>query len=143
PETQRRGARPGRLRLATWNLGNLHAIDGESTFGGSDPSVKRFAIDYENIRCSSRPTPGGMNGKQNTGFAYKKSLTVEERPDVETLDVSNGGLRHGTRIDVTQGDQTFSLMSVHLKSGCFDNNSSGSACNTLNEPDSEAGRVDR
>lgn len=155
----------GRLRLATWNIGNLHAVDGQSTFGGSDPSVKRFAIDYERIRCyirmidpdviavqeidgeealsrvvdadvynvhvSPRPKPPSMNGRQNTGFAYKKGLNVTERPDVTSLDVANGELRTGARIDVTHGMQTLVLMSVHLKSGCFDNNASGSACNTL------------
>ena len=166
PQKGSQDPRPGgRLRLATWNIGNLHRADGQSIFNGTDPSVKRFAIDYERIRCyvrlfdpdilavqevdgeealqrvvdtdiydvhvSARPIPEGMNGKQNTGFAYKKGLTVQERPDVQTLDVSNGGLRRGTRIDVTHGGHTLALMSVHLKSGCFDNDSSGSACNTL------------
>lgn len=32
---------------------------------------------------------------------------------------------------MTQGGQTFALMSVHLKSGCFQNSSTGSACNAL------------
>ena len=44
----------GRLRIGTWNLGNLHALDGQSTFTGNDPSVKRFGIDYERIRCYVR-----------------------------------------------------------------------------------------
>jgi endonuclease/exonuclease/phosphatase family metal-dependent hydrolase len=155
----------GRLRIATWNLGNLHAEDGGSTFLGPDPSVKRFSIDYSRIRCyvrlfdpdilavqevdgeealrrivdgdvydvhvSSRPKPGFMGGKQNTGFAYRKGLSVTIQPDVTELDVSNGDLRYGTRIDVAVNGETLSLMSVHLKSGCFDNASSGSACNTL------------
>jgi endonuclease/exonuclease/phosphatase family metal-dependent hydrolase len=156
----------GRLRVAAWNLGNLHAKDGESTFGGGDPSVKRFAVDYERIRCyvrlfdpdilavqevdgeeallrvvdtdvydvhvSARPKPSDMNGKQNTGFAYKKGLTVQEQPDVQTLDVTTDGtLRRGTRIDVTHNGHTFALMSLHLKSGCVDATSSGSACTTL------------
>ena len=72
-----------------------------------------------------------MGGKQNTGFAYKKGLSVQQQPDVEDLDVSNGSLRHGARIDLTINGQTLSFMNVHLKSGCFDNNSSGSACNKL------------
>lgn len=46
--------RAGRLRLATWNLGNLHAEDGQSTYIGSDPSVKRFATDYQRILCYVR-----------------------------------------------------------------------------------------
>jgi endonuclease/exonuclease/phosphatase family metal-dependent hydrolase len=153
------------LRIATWNLENLHAVNGESTFTGSDPSTKRFPIDYERIRCyvrlfdpdilavqevdgeealkrvvdtdvydvvvSKRPKPPGMNGKQNTGFAFKKGLHVQPHDDFADLDVSNGALRRGTRIDLIHGGQTFLLMSVHLKSGCFDNGSSGSACNTL------------
>jgi hypothetical protein len=41
----------GRLRLATWNLENLHAQDGQSTYLGPDPSVKRMAVEYERMRC--------------------------------------------------------------------------------------------
>lgn len=155
----------GRLRIAIWNLGNLHSQNGDTTFGGPHPSVKRFPIDYMRLRCyvrlfdpdilavqevdgeealqrvvdtdvydihvSSRPKPANLNGKQNTGFAYKKGLTLVERVDFEDLDVSNGSLRHGTRIDATHHGQTFVLMSVHLKSGCFSNNSMGSACTKL------------
>jgi hypothetical protein len=40
----------GRLRLATWNLENLHAQDGQSTYPEPDPSVKRIATDYDRIR---------------------------------------------------------------------------------------------
>jgi endonuclease/exonuclease/phosphatase family metal-dependent hydrolase len=155
----------GRLRVATWNLANLHAVDGQAIFGGSDPSEQRFQVDYARIRCyirmfdpdvlavqevdgpealqrvvdpavysvhvSTRPNQPDMNGKQNTGFAFKKGLTVQTRPDVVSLDVSNGGLRHGARIDLTIGGQTLAFMSVHLKSGCFENSSAGSACTTL------------
>ena len=32
----------------------LHAADGQSVFTGSDPSVKRFSVDYERIRCYVR-----------------------------------------------------------------------------------------
>lgn len=156
--------RPGRLRIATWNIANLNAVDGQTTFTEPDPSERRFAIDYERIRCyirmfdpdilavqeidgeealqrvvdtdvynlhvSPRPKQPDMNGRQNTGFAYKKGLTVTEQPDVTSLDV-NGALRHGARIDVTHGMQTIALMSVHLKSGCPDPSDSGSSCNTL------------
>lgn len=67
---------------------------------------------------------------QNTGFAYKSGLTVAEQPDFSALNTS-GGVRHGTRLDVTHNGQTIRLMSVHLKSGCFSNNNSGRACTTL------------
>ena len=149
----------GRLRIASWNLGNLHRSDGESVFLDS---VKRDPVDYERIKCyirlfdpdilavqevdgeaalsrvvdadvydlhvSSRGS--GAAGMQNTGFAYKKGLDVAERPDFSDLNTS-GALRHGTRLDVTHNGQTIRLMSVHLKSGCFSNNNSGSACTTL------------
>lgn len=154
----------GRLRVATWNLGNLHSEDGGRTFTGPDPSVQRFSVDYLRLRCyvrlfdpdilavqevdgeealrrivdtdvydvhvSSRPVADGLGGKQNTGFAYKKGLDVEPRPDVTDLDVAAGSLRHGTRIDVTHRGRTFKLMSVHLKSGCFAGDS-GTACDRL------------
>jgi endonuclease/exonuclease/phosphatase family metal-dependent hydrolase len=155
----------GRLRIATWNLENLHAQDGESIYTGDDPSVKRFAADYKRIRCyvrlfdpdilavqevdgeealsrivdtdvydiyvSDRPQ-GSLNGQQNTGFAFKRGLNVETRPDFEDLDVrDDGSLRYGTRIDLTHNEHTVKLMSVHLKSGCFENDSRSSACTTL------------
>ncbi|WP_026210086.1 endonuclease/exonuclease/phosphatase family protein [Flexithrix dorotheae] len=154
-----------RLRLATWNLENLHSEDGQSTYTGSRPSVIRKAEDYERLKCyirmfnpdilavqevdgtealnriidsdvynvhvSSR-LQGSLNGKQNTGFIWKKGLSVEIQPDFTALDVSGGGrLRYGARIDVTFKDKTIKLVSLHMKSGCFDNSMSGSSCETL------------
>ena len=151
----------GRLRIATWNLGNLHAVSGRSIF---PDSVRRTDLDYDRLRCyvrlfdpdilavqevdgeealarvvdtdvyavhvSSRAATG-LGGRQNTGFAYKRGLAVTERPDFTALDVS-GGLRHGTRLDVTLGGTTYKLMSVHLKSGCFSNGTNNAdACNEL------------
>ena len=148
-----------RLRIATWNLGNLHRSDGQSIY---DDSVKRSAPDYQRIRCYIRlfdpdilavqEVDGeaglrrvvdtdvynlhvsrrgmGSTGMQNTGFAYKKGLAVTRRPDFTDLDI-NGELRHGTRLDVTHNGQVIRLMSVHLKSGCFSNDNSGSACTQL------------
>ena len=152
----------GRVRIASWNMEALHAVDGQSTFSDS---VKRQAIDYERMKCyvrmfdpdilavqevdgeaalsrvidldvynivvDQRPKPGGMNAKQNTGFAFKKGLSVQARDDFKDLDTSHGALRYGARIDLTIGGQTFQLMSVHLKSGCFDNASTSTACPTL------------
>ncbi len=165
PEKGSPSPRTGRLRIATWNIENLHSKDGQSTYTGDYPSIKREAIDYVRIRCyvrmfdpdilavqevdgeealarvvdtdvydlhmSSRPKPDSMGGRQNTGFAYKKNLNVQEQPDFQDIDVSKGNLRRGARIDVTFGGQTLKLMSVHLNSGCFSNDSSGSACNDL------------
>jgi hypothetical protein len=44
----------GRLRVATWNLENLHAQDDQSTYTGNDPSVTRTVTDYDRIRCDLR-----------------------------------------------------------------------------------------
>jgi endonuclease/exonuclease/phosphatase family metal-dependent hydrolase len=152
----------GRLRIATWNLGNLHARSGRSVY---DDSVKRQDVDYDRIRCyvrlfdpdilavqevdgeaalrrvvdsdvydvhvSARPK-GELGGKQNTGFAFKRGLNVTERADFTDLDVADGRLRHGTRLDVELGGTTLELMSVHLKSGCFGNSTvNADACEQL------------
>jgi len=159
---------PGRIRIASWNVEALNAVDGQPTFGGSKPSPARQSIDYSRIKCyvrefdpdilalqeldgeaalnrvvdrdvydivvDQRPKPAGMNGKQNTGFAFKKGLNVQVRDDFKDLDTSHhGDLRYGARIDLTANGQTFMLMSVHLKSGCFDNSISGSDCTKLFE----------
>ncbi len=141
----------GRLRIATWNLGNLHRQNGQSIFADS---VKRQDIDYKRLRCYVRlfdpdilavqevdgeealkrvvdtdvydvhvsGRPNSeLGGKQNTGFAFKKGLDATVRPDFTDLDVGNDGLRHGTRLDVEHNGTTMKLMSVHLKSGCFSN----------------------
>lgn len=95
----------GRLRLATWNLANLHAHNGQSIFPDSE---KRQDLDYARMRCYVRlmdpdilavqevdgvealqrvidmdvytvhvssRLPGTV-GKQNTGFASRKGLQV-------------------------------------------------------------------
>jgi hypothetical protein len=125
----------GRLRLATWNLENLHAHDSQSTYLEPKPSVKRVATDYDRVQCyvrlfdpdilavqevdgeaalsrvvdtdvyevhvDDRPQ-GSLNGQQNTGFAFKRGLTVVRQPDFEALDVrGDGRLRYGARIDLT------------------------------------------
>ncbi len=37
--------------------------------------------DIYNVRVSSWSKPSGLNGKQNTGFSYKKGLTVRVMPE--------------------------------------------------------------
>src|SRR5919106_6965277 len=75
-----------------------------------------------------------LQGTENTGFAFKRGLTIVRQPDFEALDIrGDGRLRYGTRIDLTHNGQTLQLLSVHLKSGCFDNASTSSACAMLRE----------
>jgi endonuclease/exonuclease/phosphatase family metal-dependent hydrolase len=155
----------GRLRLATWNLENLLAQDGQSTYTGDDPSVTRTATDDDRIRCDVRlfdpdilavqevdgeaalsrvvdtdvydvhvddRPKGSLNGQQNTGFAFKRGLTVVRQPDFTALDVQGDGrLWYGACIDVTHHGQTIQLLSVHLKSGCFENRTRSSDCPML------------
>jgi hypothetical protein len=67
-----------------------------------------------------------------TNLAFKRRLTVVRQPDFQALDIQgDGSLRFGARIDLTHNGQTIQLMSVHLKSECFENASTSSACETL------------
>jgi endonuclease/exonuclease/phosphatase family metal-dependent hydrolase len=87
--------------------------------------------DVYDMHVDDRPR-GELTGQQNTGFAVKRGLTVLRQPDFQALDIrGDGRLRYGTRIDLTQNGQTLQLLSVHLKSGCFENASTSSACETL------------
>ena len=87
--------------------------------------------DVYDVHVDDRPK-GSLNGQQNTGFAVTRGLTVVRQPDFQALDIrGDGSLRYGTRIDLTHNGQTIQLMSVHLKSGCFENASTSSACETL------------
>lgn len=87
--------------------------------------------DVYDVHVDGRPK-GSLNGQQNTGFAIKRGLTVQRQPDVEALAIrGDGSLRDGARTDLTHNGQTLQLMSVHLKSGCFDNSTTSSACPAL------------
>ena len=149
----------GRLRIATWNLKALHAENGRSIFPDSpkrqtedydrircyvrmfDPDIlavqevdrlealeRIVDTDVYNVHVSRRNSE--VPGQQNTGFAYKKGLRATPKPDLTTLRTSRG-LRYGTRLDVLHNGQTIKLLSIHLKSGCFSNPRSGSACAKL------------
>jgi endonuclease/exonuclease/phosphatase family metal-dependent hydrolase len=81
----------------------------------------REPSDVYDVHVDDRPK-GSRNGQQNTGFAFKRGLTVVRQPDFEALDIrGDGRLRFGARIDLTHNGQTIQLLSVHLKSGCVEN----------------------
>jgi hypothetical protein len=100
-------------------------VDGEAALSRIiDPEVYDVHVD-------DRPK-GTLNGQQNTGFAFKRGLIVTRQPDFTALDIKgDGSLRYGARIDVTHNGRALQLMSVHLKSGCFENSSMSSACQVL------------
>jgi endonuclease/exonuclease/phosphatase family metal-dependent hydrolase len=87
--------------------------------------------DVYDVHVDDQPK-GSLNGQQHTGFAVKRGLTVVCQPDFQARDIrGDGRLRDGTRSDLPHQGQTLQLLSVHLKSGCFENTSSSSACETL------------
>ena len=59
------------------------------------------------------------NGTQRTGFAVRRGIAVTRNPDFDALNVT-GGLRHGVDITINVGRTEIRLLSIHLKSGCFD-----------------------
>jgi hypothetical protein len=88
-------------------------------------------LNVYDVHVNDRPK-GALNGQQNTGFAFKRGLRIVPRPDFQTLDIrGDGSLRDGTRIEFTHNGQTIQLMSVYPKSGCFENSSTSSVCETL------------
>ena len=106
------------VRLFNPDILALQEVDGEAALSRVVDS------DVYDVHVSDRPR-GGLNGQQNTGFAFKRGLMVTKQADFTALDTSgNGSLRYGTRIDLTHNRHTIQLMSVPLKSGCVDNTSS-------------------
>ncbi|MCY4306502.1 MAG: endonuclease/exonuclease/phosphatase family protein [Aestuariivita sp.] len=64
------------------------------------------------------------NSKQRTGLAVRKgfldTVNIQQQADYEALHTSYA-LRYGTDIKITYPDNTtIRLLSIHLKSGCFD-----------------------
>ena len=56
---------------------------------------------------------------QRTGFAIRKGIRYRRLPDYRELG-TKWGLRYGTVIELEVGGRKIDVMSVHLKSGCFD-----------------------
>ena len=113
------------MRLVDPDILAVQEVDGEAALS------RVVDTDVYDVYVDDRPK-GSLNGQQNTGFAVKRGLTVVRQPDFQALDIrGDGSLRYGTRIDFTHNGQTVQLMSVHLKSGCFENASTSSACETL------------
>lgn len=57
--------------------------------------------------------------RQRTGFAIRRGVRYRRLPDYRELS-TKWGLRYGTVIELEVGGRKIDLMSVHLKSGCFD-----------------------
>ena len=133
-------ARAEPLEIASWNIENLRAEVGVGM-------VKRTAADFAALRAAAlalgadivalqevdgpeaaaRVFPpedyafffSARNNPQRTGFAVRRELVVYQNPDLETLGLG-GDLRHGADITVDLGGTAIRLLSVHLKSGCWE-----------------------
>ena len=57
--------------------------------------------------------------RQRTGFAIRRGIRYRRLPDYRELS-TKWGLRYGTVIELEVDGRKIDLMSVHLKSGCFD-----------------------
>ncbi|MEM1271700.1 MAG: endonuclease/exonuclease/phosphatase family protein [Bacteroidota bacterium] len=128
------------LKVAAWNIQNLRDEDGEG-------SLPREPADYSVLSCYAKELSADVvalqevdgpeaaarvfdpevydfyfetrNSVMNTGFAVRKELQVVQNEDLDDLNVS-GGLRHGVDITVETQGQRIRMLSVHLKSRCFD-----------------------
>jgi endonuclease/exonuclease/phosphatase family metal-dependent hydrolase len=113
------------VRLFDPDILAVQEVDGEAALS------RVVDTDVYDVHVDDRPKVS-LNGQQNTGVAVKRGLTVVRQPDFQALDIrSDGRLRYGTHIDLTHSGQTIQILSVHLKSGCFENASISSACETL------------
>lgn len=126
------------LRIATWNLEWLNRKNGTGPVKRSDEDyarLRRYAdrLDADVIAIQEVDGPeaaarvfdpakyelyvAAQNDPQRTGFAYRKGLHVSVHPDYAALDV--GQVRVGADISVEVDGRVVRLLSVHLKSGCF------------------------
>lgn len=154
-------ARAETIRIATWNIEHLRAQDGTGhvkrdaedyealqryaaelnadvvalqEVEGPDAAARIFSPDQYSFFFSSR------NNVQNTGFAVRKTLQVTQNPDFEALSLDDS-VRRGTDITVQIGETQVRMLSIHLKSGCFQDglfvdrggniSGSGNACGKL------------
>jgi endonuclease/exonuclease/phosphatase family metal-dependent hydrolase len=146
------GTTPRVLKVATWNLEWLNAESGSGTVRRRDADYARLRKYAERLAADviavqevdgeealRRVFDDGIydyhvasqSGVQRTGFAYRAGLRVERNPDYAALDV--GGVRVGTDLTVLVNGRSLRLLSVHLKSGCFDEplSTAGNDCTKL------------
>ncbi len=90
-----------------WALQEMESIDALNRLTKHLPG--RYTIAISNRRARSQKTAVLIHNRPD--------LDVSRLPDFTGLDL--GGLRYGLVLQVKSNDLTFTLMVVHLKSGCF------------------------
>jgi endonuclease/exonuclease/phosphatase family metal-dependent hydrolase len=127
------------LKLASWNLEWLNRKSGHGPVKREDADYARLRRyvdkldadiiafqEVDGLEAAKRVFDTGryelyvaeQSDPQRTGFAYRKGLHVSINPDYAALDV--GQVRVGADITVEYEGKHVRLLSVHLKSGCFD-----------------------
>jgi exonuclease III len=128
------------LVIASWNIEHLRDQNGEGPVPRQDEDYARLAgyadalgadvialQEIENETAARRVFAAGKyqlfvegrNDAQRTGFAVRTGLAVADNGDFAALAL-DGSVRRGVDITVTVAGQPIRLLSVHLKSGCFD-----------------------
>jgi len=128
------------LKIAAWNIENLRDSVDESPVRRTRDEFRRLrqhaerldadviaVQEVESARALARVfDPTRYNffvsdrvHAQRTGFAVRRSISVRRHPDVTALG-AGGELRHGTDVEISLGGQSIRLLSVHLKSFCFE-----------------------
>ena len=146
---------PVELKIATWNIEHLRAEENQGDVKRSQADYERlaeyaqeldadiialqevdgeeaaqrvFSPDEYDFFFSSRQNP------QLTGFAVRNNINATQNPDFTELGL-DGSLRYGTDISVSHNGQDLRLLSIHLKSFCFDDplDTNNRDCRKLNE----------
>jgi endonuclease/exonuclease/phosphatase family metal-dependent hydrolase len=143
---------PARLKLVTWNLEWLHRRDGTGPNKRSEQDYARLrgyadrlgadVIAFQEVDGSEAAARvfdparyqlhvAAQDDPQRTGFAVKKGVPMTVHADYRALDV--GQVRVGADITVELASGPLRLLSVHLKSSCFDDplDSPGHDCQKL------------
>jgi exonuclease III len=128
------------LIIASWNIEHLRDQNGEGPVPRQDADyalLAKYATalgahvialqEVENEAAGRRVFAAneyqlfveGRNNPQRTGFAVKNGLAVVNNGDFAALAL-DGSVRRGVDITVTTAGQPIRLLSVHLKSGCFE-----------------------
>jgi endonuclease/exonuclease/phosphatase family metal-dependent hydrolase len=119
------------LKLATWNLENLRE-NANKDFPQLQDYAKQLDADVvalqevDGVAAAKKVFDeneyqfffSDSNNPQRTGFAVRQGINVTQNPDYEELNL--GDLRNGTDITINVGDRAIRMLSVHLKSFCFE-----------------------
>lgn len=125
------------LKVATWNIENLRD-NANKDFSQLQDYAKRLDADVialqevDGAKAAKNVFDeedyqfffSRRNDAQRTGFAIRQGIEVKQNPDYEELSLSD--LRHGTDITINVGDRAIRMLSVHLKSFCFEQPLNGS-----------------